>query len=75
MFLVKIIENKYNEPDAYSNLIICGGETMSECPRCKGKSINLGQVTVAIGKTRGKRVNVNECVDCKLLFYEALEEE
>lgn len=47
---------------------------MSECPRCKGKSIALGQVTVPIGKTRGKRVNVNECVNCKLLFYEAREE-
>lgn len=47
---------------------------MSECPRCKGKSINLGQVAISIGKTRGKRVKVNECVSCKLLFYEAAEE-
>ncbi|MGQ9721489.1 MAG: hypothetical protein ACUVXA_09240 [Candidatus Jordarchaeum sp.] len=47
---------------------------MGECPRCKSKSINLGQVAVPIGKTRSKRVNVNECVDCKLVFYEAVEE-
>ncbi len=47
---------------------------MSECPRCGGKSINLGQVNAPIGKTRQKRVSVNECVDCKLVFYDAAEE-
>jgi hypothetical protein len=47
---------------------------MSECPRCKEKSIVLGQINLPIGKTRAKRANVNECVGCKLLFYEAVEE-
>ncbi len=47
---------------------------MSECPRCKKKSINLGHVNLPIGKTRSKRVNVNECVDCKLVFYEESKE-
>jgi hypothetical protein len=47
---------------------------MSECPRCGGKSINLGRVNVPIGRTRQKRVAVNECVDCKLVFYETFEE-
>jgi hypothetical protein len=47
---------------------------MSECPRCKEKSITLGQINLQIGKTRAKKVNVNECVKCKLLFYEASEE-
>ncbi|WXG41335.1 MAG: hypothetical protein WED07_11315 [Candidatus Freyarchaeum deiterrae] len=47
---------------------------MSECPRCKEKSITLGNVAIQIGRTRSKRVNVNECVGCKLLFYEVSEE-
>nr|MDO8076248.1 hypothetical protein [Candidatus Freyarchaeota archaeon] len=46
---------------------------MGECPRCKGKSIKLGEINLQVGRTRAKRATVNECVGCKLLFYEALE--
>ncbi|MFX1465489.1 MAG: hypothetical protein ACFFA5_03355 [Promethearchaeota archaeon] len=50
-------------------------EFKGKCPRCGStNSVDLGNPTIYVGKTRQNRVNVRECTNCKLVFYEAYEE-
>jgi len=45
------------------------------CPRCGStSSVDLGNPTIHVGKTRQARVNVRECTHCKLVYYEAYQE-
>ncbi|MHA1595771.1 MAG: hypothetical protein ACTSXJ_06510 [Candidatus Baldrarchaeia archaeon] len=45
-------------------------EEEHKCPRCGGKGVELGMPTIKVGRTRGIRVRVFECANCKLIFYE-----
>ncbi|MFX1521136.1 MAG: hypothetical protein ACFFCD_14585 [Promethearchaeota archaeon] len=50
-------------------------EFKGKCPRCGSvNSVDLGNPTIHVGKTRQARINVKECTNCKLVFYEAYEE-
>ena len=44
------------------------------CPRCGGTGVSLGNPVIAVGKTRGLRVEVFVCRECGLVFYEKYEE-
>ncbi len=46
----------------------------SKCPRCGAKAAKLGNPIIAVGKTRGLRINVFRCPECNLVFYEGFEE-
>ncbi len=44
------------------------------CPRCgNNRVVELGTPVIRIGKTRGLRVKVKECVNCSLIYYEKYE--
>ena len=50
-------------------------EFKGTCPRCGNtSSVDLGTPTIHVGKTRQARVNVRECTNCKLIYYEAYKE-
>ena len=50
-------------------------EFKGKCPRCGStSSVDLGNPTIHVGKTRQARVNVRECTNCKLVYYEAYQE-
>ncbi len=42
------------------------------CPRCGGESVTLGNPVIRVGKTRGLRVVVHVCKNCRLVFYEEM---
>jgi len=51
-----------------------GLSSRGKCPRCGGEGVLLGNPVIAVGKTRGLRVEVFVCRNCGLVFYEKYEE-
>ena len=55
--------------------LIYMSEFKGKCPRCGSTdAVDLGNPTIHVGKTRQARVNVRECANCKLIYYEAYTE-
>ena len=43
-------------------------------PRCGSDAVQLGTPIIGVGKTRGMRVVVQECLECMPVFYERMKE-